>query len=147
MGLSQDSQTIIQPSSWPTFLTEELSGPLPPRRDATLYHRDGRDRTSTTRALGRLTRRHRHQWQMLFIASDLYRKWRSCDQWILLMCSAIEVLTFRTLPRILLRAWSHYSGFQEAPGPGRHTFLQLQQGNSTLVTHEIIFWVAPFAWV
>ena len=73
MGLSQDSQTIIQPSSWPTFLTEELSGPLPPRRDATLYHRDGRDKTST-RALGRLTRRHRHQWQMLFIASDLSSK-------------------------------------------------------------------------
>ena len=61
--------------------------------------------------------------------------------------SVIEVLTFMTLPRILLRAWSHHSGFQEAPGPGRHTFLQLQQGNSTLSTHAIIFWVGPCAWV
>ena len=146
MGLSQDSQTIIQPSSWPTFLTEELSGPLPPRRDATLYHRDGRDRTST-RALGRLTRRTGISGKCSSLYPTFHRKWRSCDHWILLMCSAIEVLTFRTLPRILLRAWSHYSGFQEAPGPGRHTFLQLQQGNSTLVTHEIIFWVAPCAWV
>ena len=28
-----------------------------------------------------------------------------------------------TLPRILLRAWSHHSGFQEAPGPPFQTRL------------------------
>ena len=61
---------MIERSPWPTFVTEELPGPLPPRRHATVYHRDGRHR-SFARLLRRLTRRHRHKSQTLLIASDL----------------------------------------------------------------------------
>ena len=64
---------MIERSPWPTFVTEELPGPLPPRRHATVYHRDGRHR-SFARILQRLTRRHRHKSQTLLIASNLSSK-------------------------------------------------------------------------
>ena len=55
------------------FRDRRAAGPRPPRRDATVYHRDGRHR-SFARLLRRLTRRHRHKSQTLLIASDLSSK-------------------------------------------------------------------------
>ena len=52
------------------FRDRRAAGPRPHRRDATVYHRDGRHR-SFARLLRRLTRRHRHKWQKLPIAHDL----------------------------------------------------------------------------
>ena len=74
IGLSRESRKrSFRWTSWPTFVTEELPGPLPPRRHATVYHRYGRHR-SFARLLRRLTRRHRHKSQTLLIASNLSSK-------------------------------------------------------------------------
>ena len=52
------------------FRDRRAAGPRPHRRDATVYHRHGRHR-SCARILQRLTRRHRHKWQTLFIAAEV----------------------------------------------------------------------------
>ena len=69
------------------------------------------------------------------------------DHSILFMCSAIEVITFRTLSRITMRVSRYYAGLEvqqeEALSPEKHDPAHLSQGKAPFRTTGIIFLGGP----